>query len=369
MKMKVLCVIDSLGSGGAQRQFVNIVNGLSLNYDVEVFLYNPGSNFFKNDLNSHISIHVVTRPQGARGFRFDVLKDLISHHRRVDTVISFLPAANIYCAMANLLTPEVTHICCEMSVVNETESWIRRRISNIANFLAEGVVCNSITQAKYIESRFRMKEKVAVVWNGCDIPDFHAEIGPNEYLYDFIVVARVAYPKNGLQLLHAIKAFYTRNGYVPRVAWAGRDDSDQLALEMKASMLKFLENYPEIKKNFFWLGEVGDVSALMRVSRSLVSVSRYEGVPVVICEAMLVGCPVIASRISDNSIILGDGERGFLCDPHSAEDICNALEKRLAASQLDILEMCHRARVYALRNFSLDKMVSGYIDAIEGFRN
>ena len=46
--MKILCVIDSLGSGGAQRQIVNLACGLKKKgHDVDVFVYFPEFSFFR----------------------------------------------------------------------------------------------------------------------------------------------------------------------------------------------------------------------------------------------------------------------------------------------------------------------------------
>ena len=46
----------------------------------------------------------------------------------------------------------------------------------------------------------------------------------------------------------------------------------------------------------------------------------------VLCEAMLSGCFVVASSVCDHPKIIGDNERGILCDPLSPESICIALE-------------------------------------------
>jgi glycosyltransferase involved in cell wall biosynthesis len=364
--MKVLFVIDSLGSGGAQRQFVNIANGLSGTHDVEVLLYNPGSNFYRGDLLDAIPVHTVERPKGMKGFRLDVVQRLIGRMRLNDVVISFLPTANVYCAMATLFSPRTRHISCEMSVVNETESRVRRLVADLANWRSHHVVCNSFTQARYVAGRPGMAGRVSTVWNGCVALDYTPGDGNGQRDYDFLVVARVAYPKNGVRLLQGLEAFRLRNGYAPRVAWAGRDDSDDLARKMKADMIDFLDGHPEVKAQFTWQGEVADVQNLYSRAKALLSVSTYEGVPVVICEAMFAGCPVVASSISDNAIILGEGERGFLCDPLSPDDIGRALERRLAASSLDIEAMTDRARAYALENFSIRQMVEGYGRVVDG---
>ena len=58
-KLKIFLLIDSLGSGGAQRQLVNIACKLSdRGHAVEVCLYNLSANFFEQRLqDKRIKIH------------------------------------------------------------------------------------------------------------------------------------------------------------------------------------------------------------------------------------------------------------------------------------------------------------------------
>lgn len=363
--MKILFVIDSLGSGGAQRQFVNIVNGLSDSHDVSVFLYNANSDFYRDDLLAGIPVHHAER-NGKKGFSFRVLKALRRQMNSSDVVVSFLPTANIYCALAGLGMPPIRHISCEMSVVNETESWVRRIMANVANYLSKHVVCNSYAQAGYIRALPGMSTKVSTVWNGCKDLPFSPKTPDDVQALSFVVVGRIAYPKNGLRLLQALHIFHERRGFVPRVSWAGRDDSDGRSMLMKRQMLAFLNAHPHVNEKFHFFGEVSDIDSLYAQADTLMSASIYEGVPVVICEAMLSGCSVIASRISDNEIILGQGEeRGFLCDPLSPADICAAIERRLDTHPAALEQLTREARAYAAEKFSIQEMVDGYRRVIE----
>jgi glycosyltransferase involved in cell wall biosynthesis len=363
--LKILFVIDSLGSGGAQRLFVNIVNGLSTLHDVSVLLYNANSNFFRDDLLPNIPVHYIERGT-KNGFKFEVIRMLKRHMGSADVVVSFLPTANIYCAVAGIMSRRARHIACEMSVVNETESTVRRMAANFANFLSRHVICNSFAQADYIRGRPGMSGKVSAIWNGCaDLP-FAARTLRDPRSLSMIVVGRVAYPKNGIRLLQALHLFYERNGFVHRVSWAGRDDSDERARLMKKQMLEFLEQHPMVAEKFRFVGEVSDIGVLYAAADTLILPSIYEGVPNVICEAMLSGCIVVATRISDNETILGaNEERGFLCDPLSPEDICLAIERRSSMSVKDINQMTQDARRFAEEHFLVPKMIDGYRQVID----
>lgn len=363
--MKILFVIDSLGSGGAQRMFVNIVNGLSAVHQATVFLYNANSDFFRSDLLPAIPVHHLDR-RARRGFSLDVVKALKRHMDDADVVMSFLPTANVYCAIAGMLSRRARHVACEMSVINETESMTRRLVANLANYQSRHVVCNSFAQADYISALPGMANKVSAIWNGCADLSFAVRPARDPRSLSLMVVGRVAYPKNGVRLLQALQIFYERNRFVPRVSWAGRDDSDERARMMKQQMLDFLQHHPAVNERFRFVGEISDIGKLYADADALILPSIYEGVPVVICEAMFSGCPVVATRISDNQKILGGNEeRGFLCDPLSPADLCSAIERRVGKSGESLEQMTREARYFAEEHFSVPKMVDGYRQVIE----
>ena len=358
-------MIDSLGSGGAQRLFVNIANGISAHHQVSVFLYNADSDFFRSYLLPTITVFSLER-RAKGGFRLEVVRALRKHLNDADFVVSFLPTANVYCAIAGLLSGRVRHISCEMSVVNETESTVRRLMANLANYLSNHVVCNSFAQANYINSLPGMANKASAIWNGCaDLP-YVLKPARDARSLSLMVVGRVAYPKNGVRLLQALQIFHERNGFLPQVSWAGRDDSDERARLMKREMLEFLACHPAVAERFCFIGEVSDIVSLYAAADALILPSIYEGVPVVICEAMLSGCPVVATRISDNERILGaNEERGFLCNPLSPSDICSAIERRVGMSPENIERMTRDARQFSEDHFLIPKMVDGYLRVIE----
>ncbi len=363
--MKVLFVIDSLGSGGAQRLFVNIVNGLAVWHDSTVFLYNANSNFFQSDLLPKVPVHRL-EARARSGFSFEVVKKLKSLMDDADIVISFLPTANVYCAIVAIFSRRVRHVACEMSVVNETESTTRRLLANLANYCSQHVICNSVAQADYIRALPGMANKVSSIWNGCaDLPFAVRPLRDARSLH-LVVIGRVAYPKNGVRLLQALQIFFERNGFLPRVSWAGRDDSDERARVMKQQMLDFLQMHSAVNEQFRFVGEISNIGALYADSDALILPSIYEGVPVVICEAMLSGCPVVATKVADNQEILGrNEERGFLCDPLSPMDICLAIERRSVMSAEALERMTCNARCFAEEHFSVPKMVDGYRQVID----
>jgi glycosyltransferase involved in cell wall biosynthesis len=71
----------------------------------------------------------------------------------------------------------------------------------------------------------------------------------------------------------------------------------------------------------------GEVRALLGGARALVVPSLYEGMPLVVLEAMAAGVPVVASRVSGIPEVVLDGETGWLVPPGDPSSLAAALAR------------------------------------------
>jgi glycosyltransferase involved in cell wall biosynthesis len=74
-----------------------------------------------------------------------------------------------------------------------------------------------------------------------------------------------------------------------------------------------------------FLGMVNDMPDLLRRADIYVQPSRQEGLPNSVLEAMAVGLPIVATRISGNEDLVEDGENGLLVPPQDPEKLAIAL--------------------------------------------
>src|SRR6185312_15992024 len=96
--LKILCVIDCLGSGGAQRQLVGLAVAFKeKGHDVTFLVYHE-DNFFKATLDTAY-ISVILVQESNYWTRLLKMRRYI-RHGQFDVVISFLDAANFICEMA-----------------------------------------------------------------------------------------------------------------------------------------------------------------------------------------------------------------------------------------------------------------------------
>jgi glycosyltransferase involved in cell wall biosynthesis len=78
------------------------------------------------------------------------------------------------------------------------------------------------------------------------------------------------------------------------------------------------------------LGFADDLWSWMRRANVLVSVSRFEGSPNVVLEAMAVGCPLVVSDIPEHREILDETTARF-CSVDAADNVASAILEALNA--------------------------------------
>jgi glycosyltransferase involved in cell wall biosynthesis len=362
--MKILCVIDSLGSGGAQRQMVNLACGLKAKgHEVELFVYFPKLDFFRAEVDAAgIVVHEVSK---GRGFSLKVVWRLVQLYRygRFNGVISFLDSPNIYAELAKLLALSRIKL-----IVSERSSFIREggsmgsSIRRWCHLLANRVVANSHTHADWLRKHFWLARWTQTIYNGYLLPPVSDVEQSKDAVANltFLVVGRINTGKNGLRLLKGLIRFYQAHGDCPTVFWAGRQEQDSSSLLERQQMEQLLAQYPDIARRWEFLGERRDIPDLLQQADALIHVSLYEGLPNAVCEAFVAARPVIASKVCDHPELVEEGVRGFLCDPLSPESICEIIDRFVSLKAEERHQMGYNARVYSEKYLSIDRMVSDY---------
>jgi glycosyltransferase involved in cell wall biosynthesis len=110
-------------------------------------------------------------------------------------------------------------------------------------------------------------------------------------------------------------------------------------------------------------GHRDDAHALIAAADALVVASRWEGLPLVVLEAMSAGTPVVAVRAAWNEGLLEDGDDCLLVPPDDPRAIAGALD-RLAREPALAARIATRARERAARH-SGERMTREYLDLYE----
>jgi glycosyltransferase involved in cell wall biosynthesis len=112
-----------------------------------------------------------------------------------------------------------------------------------------------------------------------------------------------------------------------------------------------------VQRRVVFTGYRDDVAGLLKTIDVVALPSRWEGLSLVLLEAMACGKPIVATRVTGNVDVVVDGETGFLVPSGVPDALAEKLILLLRDARLrDTLGRYGRKRVE--REFSLDRMVA-----------
>ena len=356
-KKKILCLIDSLGSGGAQRQMVGLAALLKEEgYEVKVVIYYDIPFYLTQLQESGVDYEYVSCSKG-----------LVNRLRRIDhtikqykpnVVISYLDTPNILSCLIHSLHKKDWKLV--VSERNTTQSLsLRERIKFALYRFADVIVPNSFSQADFISKHYpKYGGKCHVITNFVDTEVFRPkdEKAQSETLH-IIGVGRVLKQKNIPMLIEAVH-LVLKKGIKMHVDWYG-SKFDTYNECMQLIKRNGLDN------DFEFHEPCSDIIKKYQESDLFVLPSIYEGFPNVLCEAMSCGLPVIATDVCDNGRIVRHEENGYLVPSGDASKFADRLLQFIALPWEKRVIMGEKSRSISLDQFSKEAFVKKYIKLFE----
>ncbi len=351
--MKVLLFIDCLGSGGAQRQLVNL--GLKLQskgYDVQFAIYYNRMFYSKYLEESGIEIHKFFNLSYLN--RIKKIKFLIDEFKP-DVLIAFLEGP---AAIASLCK-----ICCKHKfnlIVGERSSnpnilsSCRLRGYRVLHLLVDHIVANSYANLALINKAvpFLNKKKQHVIYNMIDHCYWKPEDSEKVFInkkFKIVVAASHQYLKNCKNMILAVSRLDNRFVDKLEIVWFGNEREDNSYVESKELVLKY-----NLSNTIFFKEATMNIKEEMLNANCIGLFSYYEGLPNVVCEAMSLEKPVICSDISDISLLLED--KNCIFDPTNVDSIMKSLMYILELNE-DELRILGRSNLKK----SIDLFNEGYV--------
>jgi glycosyltransferase involved in cell wall biosynthesis len=359
--MKLVCVIDNLGSGGAQRQLTTLgVLLKKLGHSVAFITYHR-DDFFLPVLErvgiENISLVDKTHLQRPLAIR----KALNS--RRPDAVLAFLEGPSLYCELAGLPSRKWGLIVSERLQVNPKKgvSHWHRLFHRLADYITTNSHANRLALARLLPG---LAFKIVTIYNCLDLDTFRpSPLRQVSKTVRFIVAASYQPRKNPLGFVRALRvALNAEPGLQVQVDWYGgfpaRPDgaADRRHLEeaRRSSHELGVDHMLHLHD-----GEA-DIVSRYQAAAAVLLPSLAEGLPNTVCEGMACGLPVLAGRIGDAGILVQEGVNGFLFDPQGPEDIARALLQFCRLGPQSQSQMGARSREVAEKLFSPAAAVRAY---------
>lgn len=321
MNKKIICLIEDLSSGGAERQ----LSGLAVllkerGCDVEVWTYYPGDFYLPALKQAGVKYRYIKEAQSSKS-RIPVLYKEVKK-AKPDTVIAYLDTACIVACLLKVLGLKFNLIVSER---NTTQQLTRReRVKFFMYRFANHIVPNSYTQYEFVKKHFpKLENKMTCITNFVDTDKFVPAIA-HEELYDtlnLLTVARLMPQKNILKYIEAIKKVLDE-GVKVNVSWYGNDLEDEYSTSCK-NLIKKLG----INDNFHFFAAKRNILEEYQKADVFCLSSFYEGFPNVVCEAMCCGLPILCSNVCDNPHIVEQGKNGFLFNPADSQEMARNIIK------------------------------------------
>lgn len=365
MKKNILLLIDDLGSGGAQNQLTLLAQGLHRHqHNVIVFTFYPDT-FFKHRLDADNIKYLYYHKKTKIGFEVIVQLVKVIKSNKIDIVVSFLHTPNFYGAISSAINRTTKFVPSYRSMTDVNSLSLMKKLQyQIINNMASMIIANSHHERqRWQKADPANKHKWTTIYNCVEIlnPDEYASLNKAA---DFIIVGSVGPAKNGLIVLEAVKQLKEKSTRIS-IDWYGAhvthlaDRKDYLEDMNKVIDTNALSN------DFKWCNPTKTIRKLYNNYSAMILASHIEGLPNVVCEAMMQGLPCIVSNVLDHPLLIEDGVNGFLFDPNSADSLVDAICRFQNCTAEQKRDMGFKAQQKAMVLFDQERFIKLYNDTLE----
>lgn len=356
-KIRILFLLNSLNPGGAERQFLNLLD----NIDKEKF-FPIVVTYYSGKWDERIKENLCCLKLKNR---FDVSGIFF----RLKKIVKQTNPHIIYglygdsCAFSLIQKTRKLRIIWGLRASNidfDKYSFFSRIIYKINALLSrftDAIIVNSYTGFEYNKKNGYLAEKMVVIPNGIDTdyfkknPEKASNIRKELNISDgcFLIgrIGRYDAMKDYPVFIEACAGISKKNPNVKfLIAGSGCNNNDEL---------KNLADKNGIFDKLYIWGNREDLPDIYSACDITVSSSRFgEGFPNVIAESMSCETPCVATDVGDSRVIVGD--LGVVVKPGQQDLLSKACLELLVQSSESRLKLGRNAREHIISNFSIEKM-------------
>lgn len=352
--MKILQVITSLHTGGAEKLIVDMVpkyrqHGL----DVDVLLFDGTETPFKQQLES-AGVKVFSLGRGGSVYNPLYLFKLLPYLRKYDIVHTHNTACQLFAAIGSVLCSVV--LCTTEHTTSNRRRGLKwyRSIDKWMYSRYKKIICISpSTEDNLRESIHDYSDKICTIPNGIDIANYAIAssvekdtISKNPERKVIAMVAGFRYQKDQETVIRAMTLLPENTEL-----WLVGDGERRTLIE------QYIKQY-KLENRVLLLGIRSDVSSILKTVDIVVQSSHWEGFGLAAVEGMAAGKPVVATDVAGLSQVVEGA--GILFPLGNEKKLANILKHLLSDEKYynSVAEQCQlRAKQY-----DIVQMVDSYHD-------
>ena len=354
--MKILHFIDSLRSGGKERQLVELLKGISKYSEIKSYVAVMSNDIHYQsiwDLCDNIYFVIRKRKQDPQILLslYAICKKLkpdIIHVWDSMTAVYGLPVAKLLkIKMINGMIRNATN-----NLGWRNKHWRRAKLTFP---FSNAIVSNSYAGIKAYGASL---SKSICIHNGFDLERINL-VKEKEFIKKKLCISTT-------NIVGMVASFTSNKDYETYILAAQnllkeKEDVTFLAVgdgENLSKCQKMVES--PFRKKIKFLGRCSDVESIINIIDVAVLTTFTEGISNSIMEYMALGKPVVATNCEGNSEIIIDGKTGFLIAPGDTNDTYKKILLLLHNKEL-AQTMGGEGQKRIVNEFSLDKMIYRYI--------
>lgn len=324
--MRIVQLIDSLETGGAERMAVNYANSLSNKIEFSALISTRREGALLEKLDAKVNYLFLNKKST---FDFSALSKLISFCKTHK--VSFIHAHSSSCFFAvvtKIFLPKI-------KIVWHDHHGNSNFLQNRKSFPIKLMSCfftGIISVNKKLENWASQKlfcRKTVFLYNFASIEKEEAKTILHGKENSKIVCLANLRPQKNINFLLQIASKVTKSYNNHTFHVVGKHFNDNYQNELFTN-LKTLN----LQDKVFFYDNVSDVKNVLKQANIAVLTSVSEGLPLAILEYGIVGLPIVSTNVGDVVEVIKDNENGFLVESNNLIEFIEKLEFLIENSSL-----------------------------------
>ncbi|MFA5644637.1 MAG: glycosyltransferase [Patescibacteria group bacterium] len=346
-KIKILYIIPSLSSGGAERFILDLIYSLDKNiFEPSLLLFDKKGLFYDEAINKGIKIETLKKNFKLDLFNFYKIYKYIKKEK--PAIVHTQLGGDIYGKLATKLIGGIKIVSTEQNVL-QNDNIVNTFLKKITANFSDKIIAISSAVKDDIIARYKLPaSKVELIPNGVNIEKFNkTEKDSSDNKKIFLGSIGRLVPQKNFSLLFQALSLVDNKNFECQIVGEG---------ELKTKLEQEI-NLLGLSDKVKLLGSRNDINNFLVKLDFFVLPSKWEGLGVVLLEAGLAKLPVLASATGGITDIIKDDQTGKLFKNNDLASLVLGLNYFLDEKNKDSLNIFGRnLHIFVKENFSLEKV-------------